>query len=295
MKRRLLLLCCLCGASAFAPTKTTAQVIGKAIKTFLAGFTSSSQPKPNPVSSQPPTPAVLRWNNGETASGEIIDATANALTWKTPLFEDPLLLDWHALHRIDHALPRSTPSGTFRFTLRDGSHLYGDLVGITADTVAVHSARCGDLTLQRSEVLSARRLKGPQLIFDGPQGESGWTDVPDEQSSGRTKSSAVLGNVPTHLTGPGRRAGAALLAPVGPPLTCRCRREWNVEFRVRAKDQPAFQIALVGDAKQSLRVETWGNELVLTAADFFQSIRKLEPSEHEAALRVCWDSADRAL
>ena len=298
MKRCLLFLCCLLGAGAGCLTDARSQVIvTKRITKVLAPFAGviSGQPAPAPadVPSIAPTPAILRWNNGETASGEVIAATATDLTWKTPLFEDPLLLDWRALHRIDHALPGIAPTEPFHFVMRDGSHLYGDLVGITADTVTVHSARCGDVVLRRSEMLTARRIKGDQLVYAGPLGDSGWVTAPDEPTrNNRSKGMATLGNVPTQLTGPGgalelpfwRRTTFLKLAL--PPRV-------DVEFCVRANELPAFRVALAGGGSQGLRVETWGDELVLTAASFYQSIRRLDPGEREIALRVCWDQPAR--
>ena len=297
INRRLLFLCGAWGTLAGCLPEARAQVIvTKSVTTVRAPFAGASSNGTVPTKTTAvPRPAVLRWNNGETASGETVEATGTDLTWKTPLFEDPLLLDWHALHRIDQALPSSAPVGPFRFVLRDGSHLYGDLGGISAETVTVHSERCGDLILPRPQVLAVRRIKGAALVYAGPLGESGWVPVPNEASdNGRRQgtTSGTLGNVPTLLTGPGGALALPFFGRAGTlalPLPPRA----EVEFRVHAKDAPAFQITLRGGGKRRLRVETWGDELVLAADDFFESIRKLDPKEHDVALRVCWDQEAR--
>src|SRR4051812_46711209 len=72
--------------------------------------------------------ATLRWNNGESLSGEIVEGSATDLTWKSAIFDDPLVLSWHALSRIDQTSPPITTTDSFSIVLRNGSHLYGDLV-----------------------------------------------------------------------------------------------------------------------------------------------------------------------
>lgn len=237
-----------------------------------------------------PPPATLRWTNGESVRGEMIEATEKALTWKTPLFEDPLLLGWRALHRIDQAWPDSTPEGAFQFVLRDGSSLYGDLAGITADAVTIHSTRHGETILKRGELISAQRIKGKQLIYGGPLGESGWKAVPgiNGNQNGEGSDYVTLGNVPAWVTGPG---GTLVLPYPRRPVFLKLPlpERMETEFRVRSKERPAFSLALGGDGSEVLRVETWGDELVLTAGDQFQSLRTMTEKEREVVLRVCWD------
>ncbi len=286
-----------CTAAAYLSMRATAQEVFKGTQVAPFSFKTSSLPS-LPMASKPPSPpppppppppAVLRWNNGETLIGEVGEATEVNMAWKTPLFEDPLLLAWHALHRIDQALPDSTTTDAFRFVLRDGSHLYGDLTGVTAETVTIHSARHGDATLRRAEVLSVRRIKGEQLVFAGPLGESGWAAA-KSVSPGRenTEPSAAVEGVPTRRTGPG---GTLVLPFWHRTFFCGLSLpdRMEVDFRVRSKERPAFQFVVETGAKQRLRVETWGDDLVLTASNGFEKIRTLGEPEREVALRLCWD------
>ena len=239
-------------------------------------------------------PAVLRWNNGESLPGEIGAATEAEFTWKTPLFQEPLALAWSALHRVDQPGGDRLPDGPFAFTLRDGSHLYGDLAGLTADHLTLHGDAHGDVTLRRAEVLSVRRVKGGRLVFNGPWGNAGWTE-PHTRESRRNNASQsppeTLGKVPTTATGP----GGTLVLPFfnrAAYLKTALPEHVDAEFHVSATERPAFSLALES-ATGRLRVETWGDQLVLAAGDGFRLIRTLDAAEREVALRVCWDTEAR--
>ncbi len=228
--------------------------------------------------------ATLRWNNGESLAGEPVEASATELTWRSPFFDEPLVLQWSALRRIDRVLEPATSSEPFSFALRDGSHLFGNVVAVSEATITVRSARHGEVALKRSEVLSARRLTGGSLIAAGPAGESRWRIVADT-----TKNvTALASQVPLLRTG----AAGALELPYwnrGAALDVVLPELVDVEFRVRSTKRPDFQLSLGAGGKHRLRVETWDDELVVTAGRSFKSIRTLVDSDREVALRICWD------
>src|SRR4029079_5511126 len=63
----------------------------------------------------------------------------------------------------------------------------------------------------------------------------------------------------------------------------------DAEFRITSTVQPEFFISFDADSKQRLRIETWEDELVLTAGDQFKRLRTLDDNDRVIALRVCWD------
>ncbi len=248
-----------------------------------------------------PEPAVLRWRNGETLTGEVLDATENELRWKSPLFEDPLVLNWTALRRIDRTLPPIAPVDPFSIALRNGSHLYGDLVAVSDESVSIRSTRHGAVELKRSEVLSVRRLRGGNLVTAGPAGDAEWRlqAPPKNSSSNRIRvldapspPPTPVATMPQLKTGP----GGALLLPYWnrrASLSLDVPEMLDLEFRVRSSGRPDFQLFIDAGEKQKLRIETWVEELVLTAGDGFKVIRKFDDSEREIALRICWDRKAR--
>lgn len=236
-------------------------------------------------------PAVLRWNNGEALSGEIVEASSSDVTWKTPLFADALQLRWSALRRIDQSLPAVATADPFSIRLRDGSHIYGSLMSITDSTVSIQSARHGDAVLKRSEVLSVRRIRGGNLVFAGPEGDVGWKAVTrgNQNANVRGTTPASPSEVPVIASGP---AGALMMpywnrgASLGLPMPTRV----DLEFRVESSDRPDFLLQLGADSKKSLSIETWDNDRVLKGDGQFKLIRKAADDEREVSLRICWDT-----
>ncbi len=251
----------------------------------------------------------LRWRNGETVPGELIEASPEQMQWKTPLFDDPLVLRWTALERIEQSLPAAANPDLFSIVLRNGCHLFGQLVSITDSAVAIHSTRHGDASLKRSEVLAIRRVKGPNLQATGPTGDAGWKLWSSGDNGGQERKAGV---VPLLATGPGGVLGLPYwntLAQYKATLPSSVDVEFRVStgrstsLRVRAEDlkaaagktatPPDFRFVLNGDTKSRLSVETWGDQLVLVAADDFKLIRTLAETEREVALRLCWNRQSR--
>jgi thiol-disulfide isomerase/thioredoxin len=244
---------------------------------------------------------VLTWQNGETLEGEWVAASASDLTWKTTLFEDPLVLGWPALRRIERTVPAATSPDPFRFIMRDGSHLLGDLLALDETTITMRSARHGDVTLKCSEVLSAQRLKGGRLLAAGPIGGIGWKILNEEKKSparamfeGFFPSGPAVPSptFPSFKTGP----GGALSLPYwnrAVSLEVAYPEVVDVEFRLRSSSRPDFQFFLGGPGRPGVCVETWDHELVLVAANEFKLIRKIADEERDVALRLCVDGKAR--
>lgn len=253
---------------------------------------------------KPETPApssTLRWKNGETLAGDLVAAAENEITWKSPFFLDPVRLKTDVLENIQRPQASQEPADPFSVVLRDGSHLYGQLTAITADTVTLKSTRHGELTLKRSEVLRLRRWKGRALVTAGPLGDVGWKIL-----NGAAEKNVRAGvrvqaapNIPGLDPAP-NSAPPPLTAGVGGTLPLL---SWNlaayrdvqlpkrieIDFRVSATARPEFHLALENGQNDQLHIETWNDDLVVASGWDFQRIRKLDPSERIVPLRVCWD------
>src|ERR1700683_512418 len=78
---------------------------------------------------------TLCWNNGESMTGELIEATGTTATWKSPFFENPVVLAWPVIHRMDWPVTSAAPvTDPFMISLRDGSSIYGDVVAVTGSS-----------------------------------------------------------------------------------------------------------------------------------------------------------------
>ena len=239
-----------------------------------------------------PAVPTLRWKNGETLPGDLVGASENDLTWKSSLFNDPLQLWWDAIDRIDWPSATEQPKDPFSIALRDGSFIYGDLVSIGADSVTIHSARHGDAVLKRSEVLSLRRRQNAKLTYAGPTGDLGWEPMINQQDGSVARSPGQGDAAMPVVTGPG---GALLIRSWNRSafLNIPLPEALDVEFRLHSSKRPEFLVALGGNVREPLRVETWDNVLVLAEGDQFKIVRRIQDNEREIALRVCWDPSAR--
>lgn len=259
----------------------------------LLTISLGAPPKPTAPAQKAPEPATLRWNNGETTTGEILEGSASDLTWKSPLFEEPISLGWHALRRIDQPQASIPVADTFSIAFRNGDVIHGDIVSLTDTTINIHSSRHGDVAIKRSEVSNIRRLRGENLVYSGPTGDVGWTlaaNRKDAEMQGGTALRQI--KVPWLLTGP----GGALSMPYwngGASLKVTLPEKTDLEFLVRSSARPSFLLSLYGDKKQRLRVETWDDQVVLVSGKAFKLIRKLAETEHHVGLRICWDRPAR--
>jgi thiol-disulfide isomerase/thioredoxin len=258
----------------------------------LIDISLCAQPSPTPTQ-KAAEPATLRWNNGETTTGEIVEASASDLTWKSPLFEEPMVLGWHALRRIDQRRTVTAIADTFGIAFRNGDVIHGDIVSLTDTTIHVHSSRHGDVAIKRSEVASIRRLRGEGLVYSGPTGDVGWTLAANRNDTAPEGESGLRQvKVPWLVTGP----GGALSMPYwhgGASLKVKLPGKVDIEFLVRSSARPNFVFSLLGDKNQRLRVETWDDRLVLVSGKAFKLIRKLAESERQVGLRLCWDRSAR--
>ena len=271
--------------------------------------------EPGPAAAPPSPgqpPATLRWQNGETLPGQILEGSAADVKWKTPLFEDPLQLRWEAIRRIDQPLGSVSAPDPLSISLRDGSHIYGSLVSMTDTNISIHSERHGDATLKRAEVLEMRKIRGDGVVLGGLEGDVGWAsgarktgNPPRKANTNNLNNVIVAGKVgtvqltarqteeiPSIATGP----GGALRMPYwnrSAVLDLALPARVEIEFRVRSSVRPDFRFSFQGEPEQQLRVETWDDELVLAVANQFKSIRKIADNDREVALRIFWDRALR--
>jgi len=237
-----------------------------------------------------PAVPTLRWKNGETLPGELVGASENSLSWKSAFFDDPLQLKWDVIDRIDWPANPEQPKDPFAIALRDGSFIYGDLAAINANAITIHSTRHGDAVLKQSEVLIIRRRENAKLVYAGPTGDVGWEPMVNQQDGSVARNSGQFDTTSPVVTGPG---GALLIRSWNRSafLNVTLPQALDVEFRLHSSKRPEFLVALGGNVREPLRVETWDNVLVLAAGDQFKIIRRIQDDERNIALRVCWDPA----
>jgi thiol-disulfide isomerase/thioredoxin len=244
-----------------------------------------------------PPAGTLRWTNGESIPGDFLEATGTSATWKSPFFEDPLVLDWNVIHRVDWPVDSIPVADPFIISLRDGSSIYGDLTAISGSSVFIHATRYGDVELKRSEVLDMRRIQCGPLLLDGPTGDAGWQEI-DSQQVGSRPAKRVRAAKKEAATGLAVGPGGTLQMPYWnrtATLDMQMTGSVDIEFHLHASERPSFRLSLNNGPGTELRIETWDDALVtaLSNESDFNLIRKIDATERDIALRFCWDSKTR--
>ncbi|MEI6715539.1 MAG: TlpA disulfide reductase family protein [Verrucomicrobiota bacterium] len=242
--------------------------------------------------------AQLRWNSGETISGEIAGASPSELTWKSPFFDEPLALNWNAFTRIDQPIAPERSPDPFSFACRDGSHFYGTITSITGDFIHIHSTRHGDTQIARTQLLSIRRIQtraqsgssNDPLSVTGLHGDVQWVPAQSPEMGRRQNQGFPVNafqNEPI-IAGP----GGSLQIPYWNQSIVRnieLPPRLELEFQIHTVERPDFELSLTGKGNLHFSIETWDTELVAHTAGSFKHILTLPVSERIITLRLFWD------
>ena len=135
------------------------------------------------------TQPMLGWKNGDRLHGEILKGNGEVITWKADSFRDPFSIRQEHLQEIkfpqlkkDSKKEDKPPANHFRFVLRNGDRIFGDLMSITASTVVLKSDRFPEnITLSRSEIDRIEQVRGNRMRFAGP------VDLDEWKTQGRNR------------------------------------------------------------------------------------------------------------
>ena len=220
----------------------------------------------------------LRWKNGDTLPGQFAASRAEHIRWKSPQFEDTLTLDPATLDRVTFPKRIAPPTESFQVTAVTGDAWVADLIAANVKTFLFSSKRFGQMHVPRGAVLSMERRDHPRLAFRSTATTEGWvaTDPSDWQVN-------HLGHIET------KNIRADAFRPIALPK----RFEVDVAFQ-STRGRTGFILALGKNLRQVVRLETWGNEVVLVQGARFEPVLTLEEDQHEIHLRIAFD-ADKGI
>ena len=242
----------------------------------LAEPMGAALPRPLIISSVP-NDTELSWRNGERLNGELAGADMNYLRWQSTFFEDAIPLSHAAVRSVDFAGSPGMAEGPLRFVFVDGSHLTGTLMAIEGQGVSLSSASCGEMLVDLDQLVAIERISGPDVIVAGPacllRGDAGGVG----QGGKRPLYQSVAGEVVfLEFNGAVRQA-------VDLPEKCL------VNMRLRIAGEPAFSVEM-STKNQSVRLETWDDELVLRQDESFASAGTVTLSADGVIdLQLGWD------
>ncbi len=231
-------------------------------------------------------PATLNWVAGDSLPGALIAADEQTLTWRSPVFADPLKIDIKALSSVAFAKPAEPRpiADSLRVSMLNGDLLFGNLTAVDEKLFHFDSSRHGILQLRRDQIRSLRRLDSPGVVFLGPQGLSGWrhplfaqwTEPPgwSEISEGQLTTS---------------KAESVIFRPLEFPTRC------EIELVISSDALPSFVFSLGSNSETSLRLETWDNALVAMSQNDFVSVDTLADDQRKVHLFLFVDMESRQM
>lgn len=252
--------------------------------------------KPAPVRAVPrllmppasSTHTRMTWWNGESLRGEFHTAKEAAISWKSPLFDQPVTVKQEVIRRIDYSGGFQRAEGNFRLALTDGSHLTGELEKLDADTVTFNSAACGVLTVKRDTVVTLERIGGEGITAAGPLAivpDKGVARAPDAGFPGNAGNAGI----PLFLAAAGRAASPGFNLASTRILDLPAKS--MVDLMLLTEGIPDFKL-LAATSRDFAGVETWGDELVLLLGERFASAGNVfKDTDRMAHVRLAWDQA----
>ncbi len=221
----------------------------------------------------------MTWRNGEELRGELDSADDGFLAWKTPLFDAPISVKSDVIRRIDFSIGFMRAEGSFRLALADGSHLTGEIEKLDDQTITFNSPACGTITVKRDQVVSIERISGEGIVTAGPMAL-----LPDKATKITTNGQSVT---PLFLAAAGRTASPGFNLASQRPVVFPDKS--IVDILLRTEGIPDFKLTAARE-KESVSVETWGDELVLLLGERFVSAgTKFNDTDRMAHIRLAWD------
>ena len=218
---------------------------------------------------------VLHWSGGDSLPGTLVAADRETLSWQSPLFKQPLQIDFNELASVTWPKQPRQPiaAGQMLFQMRNGDMLVGQLTAVTEIDFEVQTQRHGTVRLLRDQIRLVRtqtqetQTNSPGLLYAGPSGLAGWkhplisswSEPPGwvEERGGRVSTS---------------RADAVMFLPL------QFSERFEVELILSSTECPSFVMSLGSNTETSIRLETWSDSLVACSNADFQEVKKL-PSD----------------
>lgn len=208
---------------------------------------------------------TLFWGNGDSLNGQLVSAENQVLTWKSPLFAEPLQVELSVLSSVRfpelESKPHSAERDEFQVTLVDNNVLHGQLVSIADKTITMKSDRHGQMMLNRDSIRSLQRSRSEGLLFLGPRGLDDWKVAKKHEAAldWTVKDDGSLFHP---------RGESSLLQTFDFPELC------EMEFEVQASRLPDFLIGLGHHSGMAFRLEMWGDSFIArTGAEQFVELQ----------------------
>ncbi len=223
----------------------------------------------------------LRWKNGDSLAGELLEGKPGEIRWKSPYFIDDLNIDINVLDSIVFSKQTSPVNGTFRVGTVSGDIWIADITGSDENTIHFFSEQYGDFRVNREMIYSLENRAHSNLIFDGSQ-LAAWQL--SEQNENQTKNKTTG----WYAERGGQPRTEKSKTSIFYPLEWPTRFEIDVELG-SATGPPGFVFSLGKNLYEALRVETWAKDLVVVQGTLYEKILTIQPHHRNFRLRLAYD------
>ena len=248
-----------------------------------------------PVVHAEQTEAQLHWKNGDSLPGQLLESEPEApsitenggkIRWTSPHFSDHLVVDADVLDAIVFPNRAETPATeAFRIGTVSGDIWMADLVGSDDDTFLFASKRHGRFRVNREMIYTFESRKHSNLLFDGSQ-LSAWK-LPEENENKNELQLLTDPKPSWHTDRGGRPQTNQAKANIFYALDWPKRFEIDLEL-VSTTRPPSFVVAFGKNLYETVRLETWVNELVVVQGTLFESVLTIEPDRRNFRLRLAY-------
>lgn len=232
---------------------------------------------------------LLRWKNGDSLSGKLMDSKSGAIRWKSPYFADDLNVDISVLDSIVFSSQPTPATGTFRVGTISGDFWTADIIDSDEDTFLFSNNRYGKFRVNRDMIYSLENQEHSNLIFDGSQLAS-W--LPTDQNKTKQRTSENPTGWYQEQGGKPRtdRSKTNLYYPIKWP------KRYEIDFEIASTTSPpGFVFSLGKNLYQALRIETWAKELVVVQGTLYEPILQIKPDHRSYRLRIAYDQDTQVL
>lgn len=223
---------------------------------------------------------LLRWKNGDSLPGKLLDSRSGKIHWRSPCFSDDLVVDINVLDSILFRNKPTVATETFHVGTVLGDVWTADIIGSDENTFLFSSKRYGEFRVKRDMIYSLENREHSSLLFDGSQ-LAAWKSSKEDKAV-KNQHTGWYADHSGHLHTNQKKAS------IFHALDWPKRLEIDLEL-ASTTSNPNFVFALGKKLFQTLRLDTWTNELVVVQGTLFESIMPIESDRRNFRLRLVYD------
>ncbi|MCY3742248.1 MAG: hypothetical protein OXH00_14630 [Candidatus Poribacteria bacterium] len=238
-----------------------------------------------PLTQAEETETVLHWKNGDSLPGQLLESKSGEIHWSSPHFSDDMIVKINVLDAIVFPKQSVPVTETFRVGTVSGDIWMANLISSDDNTLLFSSKRHGEFRVNREMIYTLESREHSNLLFDGSQ-LSAWKLREQDKDDGAVLLSQEV-QPSWHADRGGRPQTNTAKANIFYAFDWPKRFEIDLELASTARP-PSFVFALGKNLYETVRLETWVNELVVVQGTLFEPVLTIQPDRRNFRLRIAY-------